>query len=763
MPALPTTSPRHELRRVRSLCQNGLSVSAEPAFPVDPVQQLYRELETKIREYRPKDDLTALQKAFQFASKYHEGQTRDSGEPYMVHPVMVAHILADMRMDPVAMQTGLLHDVVEDTSVTVEQVRKEFGEEVARCVDGVTKLTKLDFFSAEERQAESFRKMLLAMVEDIRVIMVKLADRMHNMRTLGYLSPERRERIARETIEIYAPIAHRLGMGKIRGELEDLAFQHLEPDAYKEIVVEIESRRHSNEEFLTEIRQTVEAELRREGIPARIDGRLKRPYSVFQKLRRQKITVDQVYDLMALRIITDSVKNCYAALGVIHNKWRPIPGRIKDFIAIPRPNLYQSLHTSVVGPHGQTFEVQIRTEEMHRIAEEGIAAHWKYKEGRKGPAADDQRIVWLRHLVEWQRDVQDPGEFMSTLKVDLYPEEAYTFTPRGKVIVLPRDATPIDFAYAIHSDVGNTCVGSKVNGRIVPLRSALRNGDIVEIMTQPGHQPSKDWLAFVKTTRARNKIKHVINASERIKAIEIGEKYLEKEARRLGVMMSKVTKADMERVASEYGYGKMEDLYAGLGYGKFSARQVLSKLAPGQVKEEPEGKASAPAPGSAPDPYVSPVPGRPVDGDAVIKVRGMDDLLVYRAKCCNPIKGEAIVGYVTRGKGVAVHSKMCPNVQSLMYDVERKIEVEWAGATAEAFPVRIVVHTDDRPGMLNQLTSIFSDENTNIRSLEAKTELDQGGGIVEMTVDVKDKKQLEKLVTAMRRISGVRDVERLFN
>jgi GTP pyrophosphokinase len=740
-------------------------VSAEPAYPADPVQQLYRELEAKIREYRPKDDFTPLQKAFQFARKYHEGQMRDSGEPYMVHPVMVAHILADMRMDSVAMQTGLLHDVVEDTSVTVDQVRKEFGDEVARCVDGVTKLSKLDFFSAEERQAESFRKMLLAMVEDIRVIMVKLADRLHNMRTLGYLSADRRERIARETIEIYAPIAHRLGMGKVRNELEDLAFQHLEPDAYKEIISEIESRRHSNEEFLVEIRQTVESELRREGIPARIDGRLKRPYSVFQKLRRQKITVDQVYDLMALRIITDSVKNCYAALGVIHNKWRPIPGRIKDFIAIPRPNLYQSLHTSVVGPHGQTFEVQIRTEEMHRIAEEGIAAHWKYKEGKKGPAADDQRIVWLRHLVEWQREVQDPGEFMSTLKVDLYPEEVYTFTPRGKVIVLPREATPIDFAYAIHSDVGNTCAGSKVNGRIVPLRSALRNGDIVEIMTQPGHQPSKDWLAFVKTSRARNKIKHVINASERLKAIEIGEKYLDKEARRLGVQMNKVGKADMERVASEYGYGKMEDLYAGLGYGKFSARQVLSKLAPGQVKEEPvEGKPFAPAPGIAAEaPLPATAPGRPADSDAVIRVRGMDDLLVYRAKCCNPIKGEAIVGYVTRGKGVAVHSKMCPNVQSLMYDVERKIEVEWAGAAAEAFPVRIVVHTDDRPGMLNQLTSIFSDENTNIRSLEAKTELDQGGGIVEMTVDVKDKKQLEKLVTAMRRISGVRDVERLFN
>jgi len=642
-------------------------------------------------------------------------------------------------------------------------VRKEFGEEGARCVDGLTKLTKLDFFSAEDRQAESFRKMLLAMVEDIRVIVVKLADRMHNMRTLGFLSPERRERIARETIEIYAPIAHRLGMGKVRGELEDLAFQYLEPDAYQEILRAIESRRHSNEEFLHEIQATVDTELRHEAIPARIDGRVKRPYSVFQKLRRQKITVDQVYDLMALRIITDSVKNCYAALGVIHNKWRPIPGRIKDFIAIPRPNLYQSLHTSVVGPHGQTFEVQIRTEEMHRIAEEGIAAHWKYKEGRKGPTADDQRIAWLRHLVEWQRDVQDSTEFMSTLKVDLYPEEVYAFTPRGKVLVLPRDATPIDFAYAIHSDVGHTCVGAKVNGRIVPLRSALHNGDIVEIMTQPGHEPSKDWLAFVKTSRARNKIKHVINASERAKAIEIGQKYLDKEARRLGVQLGKFGKGDMERVASEYGYSKMEDLHAALGYGKFSARQVLSKLAPGAVKDEPEVRPAPSGGESAGAAAAPPSPGRPQDGDGVIKVRGGDDLLVYRAKCCNPIRGESIVGYVTRGKGVAVHSKQCPNVQNLMYDVERKIEVEWERAADEAFPVRIVILTDDRPGMLNQLTSVLSNENTNIRSLEAKTEVDHDGGVVEMTVDVRDKKQLEKLVSAMRRISGVRDVERLFN
>ena len=548
-------------------------------------------------------------------------------------------------------------------------------------------------------------------------------------------------------------------MGKVRGELEDLALRHLEPEAYQEIVQEIESKRHSNDEFLAEIRHVVESELRREGIPARVEGRVKRPYSIWQKIRRQKISLDQVYDLLALRIVTDSVKNCYAALGVIHNEWRPIPGRIKDFIAIPRPNLYQSLHTSVVGPHGQHFEVQIRTEEMHRIAEEGIAAHWKYKEGRKGPAEDDQRMAWLRHLVEWQRDMQDPGEFMSTLKVDLYPEEVYTFTPRGKVIVLPRDATPIDFAYAIHSDVGHTCVGAKVNGRIVPLRSGLRNGDIVEIMTQPGHQPSKDWLALVKTSRARNKIKHVINANERLKAIEIGEKYFDKEARRLGVALSRLAKADLERVAGDYGYSKMEDLYAALGYGKFSARQVLQKLAPSQVKDEP---AEAPKTGGG-EPAPAPAPGRRDEGDAVIRVVGIDDLMVYRAKCCNPIRGEAIVGYVTRGKGVAVHSKMCPNVQSLMYDVERKIEVEWARSAANAFPVKIVVHTDDRPGMLNQITNVLSGENANIRSLEAKTDLDHDGALVEMTVDVRDKKQLEKLVAIMRRLSGVRDVERLFN
>ena len=595
--------------------------------------------------------------------------------------------------------------------------------------------------------------MLLAMVTDIRVIIVKMADRLHNLRTLGSLPREKQERIAQETIEIYAPIAHRLGMGKVRGELEDLSFQYLEPEASRELLKEFEAQHQTNEALLKEIKHTVEVHLAREGIPARVETRVKRAYSVYQKLKRQKITLDQVYDLLAVRIITDSVKNCYAALGVIHNEWHPIPGRIKDFIAIPRPNLYQSLHTSVMGPGGRHFEVQIRTEEMHRIAEEGIAAHWKYKEGRKGPAVDDQRIAWLRQLVEWQRDMRDPGEFMSTLKVDLYPEEVYAFTPMGKVIVLPRDATPIDFAYAIHSDVGTHCTGAKVNGRIVPLKSTLRNGDVVEILTQAGHLPSKDWLAVVKTSKARNKIKHVINTTERAKAIEIGQKYLQVEARRLGVRLSEITKAQLESVASEYGYGKMEDLHAALGYGKFSPRQILQKLAPDQV---------LPPEPAAPETAAPTQPVVPADKqDLVIKVKGIDDLLVYRAKCCNPIKGEPIVGYVTRGKGVAVHSLSCNNVQNLMYEAERKIDVEWARSSAGAFPVKLMIHTEDKPGMLNQLTTALVNEQTNIRSLEARTDGAPDAAVIDMTLEVRDKKQLERVVSAIRRISGVRDIERV--
>jgi GTP pyrophosphokinase len=742
------------------------STSSEPAAPAQPqapllpgvtpeLEAAYTRLETSVRARRPNDDLSLLRRAFEFASERHARQKRDSGEPYMIHPMAVTQLLADMQMDLVCLETGLLHDTLEDTTATSDEIRKIFGEDVARCVNGVTKLSKINLHNREARQAESVRKMLLAMVEDIRVIIVKLADRLHNLRTMESLSRERQERIAAETIELYAPIAHRLGMGKLRSELEDLGFHYLDPEAYGEVTDAIEVKRQANEQVLEEIRQTVQTKLAEESIPARVQGRVKRPWSVYQKLKKQKIAIDQVYDLLGIRIVTDSVKNCYAALGVIHNEWHPIPGRIKDFIAIPRPNLYQSLHTSVMGPNGVSFEVQIRTEEMHRLAEEGIAAHWKYKEGKKGPAEDDQRIAWLRQLVEWQREMRDPSDFMSNLKVDLYPEEAYCFTPKGRVVVLPRDATPVDFAYAIHTDVGHTCIGAKVNGRMVPLKHSLRNGDIVEIMTQGGGQPSRDWLTFVKTARARNKIRHVINATEREKAIDLGQKLLEREARRLGVALSRVTRAQMESVASDYGCAKIEDLQASLGWGKFSARQVLSKLAPDIVQPETPPVVEAPAP-------VAPQDRDRHGKDYVIQVKGVDDLLTYRAKCCNPIRGEPIIGYITRGKGVAVHSKNCPNVQNLLYEAERRIDVEWARTAGESFHVRLVVHTDDRAGMLNQLTQILFDEDVNIRSVEAHADEKQfDSAIVEMTIEVRDKKQLERIVSAMRRVSGVRDIERV--
>jgi GTP pyrophosphokinase len=723
------------------------------------VEELYRILEEKVRALRPKDDLASLDRAYRFSAAQHKDQKRKSGEPYITHPLAVAHILADMQMDLVSIETGLLHDVVEDTPVKLDEIREQFGEDVARCVDGVTKLSKISFANREDRQAESLRKMLLAMTSDIRVVIVKLADRLHNMRTIDAMPPERREAIAQETLDIYAPIAHRLGMGKLRGELEDLAFHTLQPEASADLMREIDAKRQQHEEYLLQLKSDIEHKLQREDIPARVQGRVKRAYSVYLKLKRQRITLDQVYDVLAIRIITDSVKNCYAALGVIHNEWHPIPGRIKDFIAMPRPNLYQSLHTSVIGPGGMSFEVQIRTEEMHRIAEEGIAAHWKYKEGSKGPGDDDQRIAWLRQLVEWQRDMSDSGEFLSTLKVDLYSEEVYTFTPKGRVIVLPRDATPIDFAYAIHSDVGNTCVGARVNGAMKPLKTELRNGDVVEILTQAGHQPSRDWLAVVKTSKARNKIRHVINAVERAKAVEIGQKSLEKEARRMGVSLGRISNHDLESVASEYGVSKTEDLYAALGFGRFSARQVLQKVAPEEAR-------SAPADNLAPPPNkgTQTTPGSPIgDSDLAIQVKGADDVLVYRAKCCNPVRGEPIVGYITRGKGIAVHSVQCTNVQKLMYESERKVEVDWARSANVPLPVKVVIYTDDRPGILHQLTSVLSAEASNIRTLEARGDEKRtdDSAVIEITMDVRDKKQLERVITAFRRIPGVRDIERM--
>jgi len=716
----------------------------------------FRELMRKLRENRPNDDLNLVKRAYDFSQKHHSGQLRASGEPYLVHPLEVGIVLADMKMDAVSIAAGLLHDSVEDTSVTTVEIRQEFGEQVAHIVDGVTKISKIDFSSREEAQAESLRKMMLAMVDDIRVVIIKLADRLHNMRTLEHLDPERQHKIARETLEIYAPIAHRLGMGKVRGELEDLGFKFVDPIGYEQVRAAVESRRKAGEAFMARVEATLRGALKEAAITGRVESRIKRVYSIHQKLIRQRISVDQVYDLYAMRVITQSVQDCYAVLGIIHNLWHPVPGRIKDFIAMPRPNLYQSLHTSVITETGETFEIQIRTEEMHKMCEEGIAAHWKYKDGPVS-AKDEQRLAWLRQVVEWQREVADPREFLSTLKVDLYPEEVYTFTPKGKVLVLPRESTPIDFAYSIHTEVGHACVGAKVNGRMVPLRHKLHSGDIVEILTQPGHKPSRDWLAIVKSSRARNKIKHWLNLHQRERAIEIGRKLIEKEARKYRISLKDIKDEDLRRVASDYGLGRPDDLMAGIGYGKYSARQVLAKFAPAGAEPISDGEEQAASHG-----FTS-VVRRVFGGDSnAIVVKGQGDLLVYRAKCCNPIRGESIIGYITRGKGIAVHALDCPNVTNLLYEPERRIEVLWAGekeGQPVAYPVKITLLCDDRFGMLKQITAVISDTHTNIRDISTRTA--NGQATVDVVLEIVDLKHLQRIIDGVRQIPGVHDVQRL--
>jgi guanosine-3',5'-bis(diphosphate) 3'-pyrophosphohydrolase len=716
----------------------------------------FRELLRTMRANRPGDDLELVRKAYEFSQKNHAGQSRASGEPYLVHPLSVAQVLAEMKMDAVAIAAGLLHDSVEDTSVTIVDIRKEFGEQVAHIVEGVTKISKIDFATREEQQAENLRKMMLAMVDDIRVVLIKLADRLHNMRTLEHLTPERQQKIAKETLEIYGPIAHRLGMGKIRGELEDLGFRYLDPLTHQQVHDAVEARRKQGEQFLARVEQTLRDKLKEAGITAEVESRIKRLYSIHKKLVRQKISVDQVYDLYAMRVITKSLQDCYGVLGIVHNVWRPVPGRIKDFIAMPRPNFYQSLHTSVITEDGTPFEVQIRTEEMHRMAEEGIAAHWKYKDGPVS-AQDEQRLAWLRQVVEWQRDVSDPTEFLSTLKIDLYPEEVYTFTPKGKVVVLPRESTPIDFAYSIHTEVGHSCVGAKVNGRMVPLRHKLHSGDIVEIVTQPGRTPSRDWLAVVKSSRARNKIKHWLNIHQRERAIEIGRKLIEKEARKYRVALKEIKDEELRKIASDYGLGQVDDLMAGIGYGKYSARQILARLAPTSAAPVADGDGDKSG-------GIASVVRRVFGADSgnnAIRVKGHGDLLVYRARCCNPIRGEDVVGYVTRGKGVAVHAVNCPNVVNLLYEPERRIDVEWARdeGTPSSYPVKLTVFCDDRFGMLKQITAVISDAKTNIRDMQVRSS--NGQANIDVILDIADLKHLENIINGVRKIPGVHDVQRL--
>ena len=713
----------------------------------------FEALASKARVNNPDADIELLHRAYEFSAVEHTGQVRRSGEAYITHPLEVAALVADMKLDDVAIAAGLLHDVVEDTLTTIESVDELFGSEVAHVVEGVTKISTIPFSSSEERQAENFRKMLLAMVGDVRVILVKLADRLHNMRTLGSLSEEQRVKIAQETLDIYAPIAHRLGMSKIKNELEELAFRHLEPKAYETLRVWMEKRRPSTERAMADFKQTLAKRLQESSIPiVEIDGRLKRLFSIWQKLKRQKISLDEVYDIVALRVVTPSVRDCYAALGIIHQTWAPVPGRFKDFVAMPRPNAYQSLHTSVISDRGFPIEVQIRSERMHQVAEDGIAAHWKYKEGRVGANADEQYFVWLRQLLEWQQEVRDPNEFIHSLKIDLYPEEVYTFTPQGEVKALPRSATPIDFAYAIHTDVGHTCVGARINGRMVPLRTRLQSGDIVEIVTSGARKPTRDWLNFVTTTRARNKIKHFIAVEEKARAVDLGRRLLEKEIRRLGLSTKAVLDGGrLDDIASDFAAKKGEDVLAALGYGKASLQRVLERLVSSKQLGEPTQASQ-----------ISSVVRRMFGArENKIKVRGFDDLMVFRARCCNPIRGEKIVGYITRGKGVSVHSATCPNVLNLLYDPERRIEVVWDKADdSSSFTVGLTIQVEDRRGILADVTSGIASVNVNMKKVEASANDNQHGRISAM-LDINDLKHLQRVIKVVRAVPGVLDVERV--
>ncbi len=729
------------------------------------IDERFEALLRQVHANRPSEDITLIRRAWEFCVANHAGQMRASGEPYIIHPLEVAEVLAEMKLDATAIAAGLLHDSVEDTPATNEEIAAAFGDQVAHIVEGVTKIDKIQFANREDRQAENVRKMLLAMVTDVRVVLIKLADRLHNMRTLEHLKPERQEAIARETMDIYAPLAHRLGMGKVRGELEDLAFRYTDPVSFEQMSAAVEARRIEGEQFLRGVEDALAEQLRENNIEARVEWRIKRLYSIFQKIERAKITFDQVYDFLAIRVITEDVGACDAVFGLIHALWRPVPGRIKDFIAIPRANRYQSLHTTVIGEGGHQFEVQIRTEEMHRIAEEGIAAHWKYKAGSGAVTArDEERLNWIRQLVEWQKEMTDPNEFLSSLKMDLYPDEVYTFTPKGKVVVVPADGTPVDFAYTIHTEVGHTCVGAKVNSRMVPLRTKLRTGDIVEIVTQKDHKPSRDWLTFVKSPRARNKIKHWLNEDQRRRAVDIGRKLLEREARKFKVPMNQIQDQDLGRIANEYGVATAADLLATLGQGKHSAHQILNKLAPGYANpaETDTGAEAKPGTDGAMSDAVRKLH---LTGSDSLQVEGQNDLLVYRARCCNPIRGEEIVGYVTRGKGVAVHARSCPNIQNLLYESDRRISVEWArvgdqsAGRPQRYPVKITVFCDDRAGMLKELTAVISDDNTNIRSVDTK-QTNDGEATVEFVVEAEDLRHLNRMVLGIRRVGGVRAVQR---
>jgi GTP pyrophosphokinase len=714
----------------------------------------------RVTSYHPDPDLDLIKKAYVYSAKVHQGQLRKSGEPYLIHPLEVAGLLAELKLDEASVVTGLLHDTIEDTLATADEITELFGPEIAELVDGVTKLSQFSAANTqEEKQAENFRKMVVAMAKDIRVLLVKLADRTHNMRTLDAMKPESQERIARETLDIYAPLANRLGIQWIKNELEELSFKYLKPNEYADLAGKVAIEAREKEKFVAEVVQILRDKLAESQLQGDVSGRVKHVYSIWRKMRQLDIEFAEVQDVVGFRVILDSVAQCYETLGIVHSLWKPIPGRFKDYVAIPKPNLYQSLHTTVVGPAGERIEVQIRTREMHQIAEEGVAAHWKYKEkGRDGKGQelshkDAKEFGWLRQLVEWQRELADPREFLETVKVDLFSDEVFVFTPKGEVKSLPRGATPIDFAYSIHSQIGEHCVGAKVNGKLIPLRNALKNGDTVEILTSPHSHPSKDWLTFARTSRAQARIRQFLRQAEHRRSIEIGRELAERELRRYGLSLSRVQKGgELDKAAQVLGYRQGDDVLAGLGYGKVSPLQLLQQLLPAE-------RLAAPHPETSP---LSPITElfrkmarRTTEG---VRINGIDDVLVRYGKCCNPVPGDAIVGYITRGRGVTVHTQTCEKTGGI--DPERRVDVSWDVRGDLKRPVSLRVVTNDRPGILAEISHIFSEAGMNISQASCRTTAPGERAVNEFEVTVGDLKQLTSVIRNIERIDGVQTVQR---
>lgn len=705
----------------------------------------------QVQGYHPEADLDLIRRAYIYSAKVHQGQTRLSGEAYLIHPIEVAKILADLKLDGASVAAGLLHDTIEDTQSTSDEIKTMFGDEVAGLVDGMTKLSRIVLQSRVEREAENFRRMIVAMSKDIRVILIKLADRLHNMRTLTFLTPERQKKIAQETLDIYAPLANRLGISKIKTELEDLSFGYLHPEEYRDIAQRVAKKRLERQSYIDELIEIVKRRLAEHGFKGEIKGRPKHLYGIWQKMRKQGISFDDVYDLIAIRIITDTKVNCYAILGLIHSFWTPVPGRFKDFIGVPKSNLYQSLHTTVIGPKGERVEFQLRTEEMHRLAEEGIAAHWRYKEKSAISQREEQQFAWLRQLLEWQQDLPDAREFMETVKGDLFPDVVYVFTPRGDVKELLQGSTPVDFAYSVHTDIGHQCVGAKINGRIVPLKYMLQNGDRIEVITQTGHTPSRDWLKFVKTSKARTRIKAWLKVEERRRSIQLGKELLEKELKKHDLNPSKVFKAeDLPRISSELSHNTIDDLLAAIGYGKVSAHMVANKLAPEKQHVEPilkkiVKKAAAIATKSS---------------SSGMTISGMDDMLIHLSKCCNPVPGDKVMGFITRGRGVSVHTADCANVADLAFDRDRLIDVSWGEFQPAAHSAKITVRTQDKPGLLASVSSSISAAEANITHAEAETGEDQQATL-NFTLHIKDVDHLNRIIKNIERLDGVLDVRRV--